>query len=117
VAQNRDTAEFDVAGVRTTITLADALSIETALIARIQEDKVEDGDALIRAARDNRPSIESGAVRIGTWILRPDRNRLRLVCRLVVGGPGPIYRADVTKQGQTWTVGPIESGMIHPRSR
>jgi len=117
VAQNRDTAEFDVAGVRMTVTLADALSIEAALLARLQQAELEDRDELIQGARDNRPSIETGAVRIGTWILRPDRNRLMLVCRLATGGPGPTYRAEVTREGQTWTVGPVQSGMIHPRAK
>jgi len=71
VAQSRDKAEFDVAGAHVTVTLADTLAIEAALIARLQQSKLEDRDELIQGARDNRPSIEAGAVR------DPRRPRLR----------------------------------------
>jgi hypothetical protein len=113
--ESGENVEFDVAGARTTVTLADALAIETALIARLRQSELAEREELIRAARDNRPSFEIGAARIGTWVLRVDRNRLVVSHRTVASGPGPIYRAEVSKEGESWIVKPVESGMIHPR--
>jgi hypothetical protein len=116
---NTDRAEFDVAGVHMTVTLADAEAIKAALLARLAQQKdLAERDELIKSTQQVAPSIDDGVVRIGTWILQAHGRKLALTYRLlpVQGAPSsPMFRAEVVKNGSTWAVQDVNVGEVRAR--
>jgi hypothetical protein len=99
------------------VSVKDAEIIKAALVARIEQSSVEDRDYLINMTRTAQPSIDDeGVVRIGGWVLE-DRGADYFVRFRMPGGRELMkaYRANVTRSGSSWSVGPVQLEMIHGR--
>lgn len=106
-------AFVEAAGVRTELTAADGELIKLALLERLERSSIEDKDQLLLDTRKVTPSISSGTMRIGIWLLQNEGDALLIVYRGPFGKRSArTYTARVTKSGDRWNVGELEDGEI-----
>jgi hypothetical protein len=106
--QSADRVVVDAAAVPTELTLEDGNAIKAGLLEQLEQSTVDDRDFLLEMTQNAPVSIENGRLRIGIWTAEEHANRLELLLR----GPfdataTPLWGADVTKQGEQWSVGEV----------
>ena len=106
--QSADRVVVDAAAVPTEPTLEDGNAIKAGLLEQLEQSTVDDRDFLLEMTRNAPVSIENGRLRIGIWTVEEHANRLELLLRGPFDATGaPLWGADVTKQGDRWSVGEV----------
>jgi hypothetical protein len=107
---------MDVGGKRMVLTIDDGRALHAALLARVRESNLGDKDFLIARTEKAQPSLDSGDLRIGVWLLQARGDKLILQYRMPSAAVGAAtFSADVIRGTSGWQVGPVVAGHVHYR--